>query len=78
MRIDVAIDSPLTYHRVSKVLLNGVEVSHCVMADDERGEVACLVTDAHGRLMDDGTGYLKQDIRRGTVIITFKDAGDGG
>lgn len=53
----------------ARALLDGVElVGYCIEADEEAGEVVCLVLDDQGRLVFDGE-ELRTETKRGVVRI---------
>lgn len=75
MRLSVEKDDPgystWSEHGEIRVLLDGVEVKSCVMADEEAGMVRCVAYDEKGYAQanpDDPSSLLLQE-RRGTVVI---------
>lgn len=58
------------------VNLDGVPVKHPYFADDEAGEVAIFVTDAHGRfVLTEHRDGVVTDVLRGKVEIVDQWAG---
>jgi len=58
-----------------RVLVNGVEQTHCITADEELGYALVYETDAEGRLAHDGALIQSKELR-GYVRILIEDADD--
>lgn len=77
MRISVHQDDPgyraFCEIRFAHVYLDGVHQPHCLMADEERGEVEVLVTSANGDVFAGFHGEALTDIKRGAVDVIPAD-----
>lgn len=60
---DIDFSSTLRY----RVLLDGVKVPYCFIADEDAGLVQCLATDAQGRIVLDK--YFRQELQRRYGVV---------
>lgn len=62
---------------VAKVLLDGVEIKHVVVADEDKGEVEVLSRDEDGEfIVNRFHNRVVTEIRRGKVEIVIPPSGD--
>jgi hypothetical protein len=87
MRISMCHDDPdyFPYAVESEVLLDGVRLSTCIMADEENGEVECYIKNDDGYGLKENPNYDKSkeyskdnlpcivEIKKGKVELAFND-----
>ena len=57
-------------HSLYRIFLNGREVKHCFIADEEKGYVECYKLNERGSLYAEENGELASFRRKGKVTIT--------